>query len=238
MTNPRAALLGLGLALFSLACTPPSTDAGATKAQTKDSPPATKDSGTDPANLVEVSGKAPPPGPGEPEPPAPPPALELGPAADASDEIRAKQVLALLSDGHTASQLPVMASDPDVPFNPRLVDELRPPAMPRIPMVSHVRPEVEGPLDRDVVHRVVRTQSPQLNMCYATEWATNNELQGRATLEFEITGEGKVRSPSIRESTLANEGVETCVVEQAEAWEFPSAKGDTRVSYPLRFDTR
>ncbi|HXK18897.1 MAG TPA: hypothetical protein VNG33_13895, partial [Polyangiaceae bacterium] len=62
--------------------------------------------------------------PTQPAPPASPP-LELGPRAGSRHE-REQAVMALLQGQVEARRLPVVATDPGVPYNPGLRDRLAP----------------------------------------------------------------------------------------------------------------
>lgn len=167
--------------------------------------------------------------------PEPEPVLELGPAPGELDpEARKAAVLALLSEGR-AQHLPPVTSDAGTAFNPKLVDELRPPGR-RLPRVRQAKATVSGGLDRDIVRRIVRSHINEVRRCYAYGLERNPDLEGRVVIAFTVDAKGRVKDSALTESTLSpgHEYVERCIVEASAGWNFPEPRpAPAEVTYPF-----
>lgn len=188
-------------------------------------------------------GDAPPPGPSpKPTPPAKgdpapaPPTPPAGPSADsgASKEQRSDAVLAVLSGKASADQLPVLATDPNQDFDPRLAETL----VPRIEAIARVRQgkaEVEGDLDGDIIRRIVRAHISEVRSCYEQGLADQPKLKGEVVIGFEISADGKIGTSKVAESTLEEKSVGECMATVAASWKFPKPRDGkpVRVAYPF-----
>ena len=93
---------------------------------------------------------------------------------------------------------------------------------------------VEGPLDKDIVRRIVRQARNQLRYCYERSLQKNPNLAGKVTLEFIISPAGAVAASKIGASTLGDAETEACIAGRAKTWTFPKAEGGvTKVIYPF-----
>ncbi len=104
--------------------------------------------------------------------------------------------------------------------------------------VRHGNARVVGPLDREIVRRIVRRHTNEIRHCYAVTLLGNAEAKGRASISFTIDVEGNVRDARVEKTTLKDEALRQCIVEVASGWRFPkpSGGGEVQVSYPFTFD--
>ena len=93
----------------------------------------------------------------------------------------------------------------------------------------------DGALTDDAVARVVRRHQDDIRACYDIGLARVHGLTGTVRLDFAIEASGATTGATIRDSTLANDDVERCLVDIASRWRFPSAQARRVVSYPLAF---
>lgn len=96
----------------------------------------------------------------------------------------------------------------------------------------------EGGLALSTVRFALRRYERRIVGCFENELADNPELQGSLTLAWEIDAEGGRIAADIelRESTLGNQNVETCVVGVIQPIRFhDSDEGPTRVNYKFTF---
>jgi len=154
--------------------------------------------------------------------------LELGPSGDA------ERALAVLTDGHSAAQLPVQSADPGTSFNKNLVAQMAPTTL--ASKVSQHDLEVGGAYNIDIVRRVLRAHNTELVACYDQAKLTALGLDGALRVEFEITAKGSVAEVEVEDATLDSEFVRKCVAESVEAWRFPSPDSGAPVGVDLSFD--
>lgn len=98
--------------------------------------------------------------------------------------------------------------------------------------VRMAKATVHGSLDRDLIRRVVRSHVNEVRHCYTQGLAANAGLSGRISVRFVIARDGSVASAEIAESTVADEGVESCIAHSVERWRFP-AGAEVTVVYPF-----
>jgi TonB family protein len=94
---------------------------------------------------------------------------------------------------------------------------------------------VKGPLDKDVIRRVVRSHIVDVRRCYNQALVADPSLEGRVVVQFTIGPSGNVPVAVVGESTLGNTGVHRCIVNAVERWSFPQPEGggNVVVSYPF-----
>ena len=109
-----------------------------------------------------------------------------------------------------------------------------PPPAP-LPGFTDLPPVVEGPLDKDLVRRVLRANRGQIRYCYEKNLLRNPALAGKVMLQFVISAEGAVVSSMIANSSLGDADTEACLAGRAKTWMFPKAERVSKVSYPLVF---
>jgi|GEM_PF-823278 len=82
-----------------------------------------------------------------------------------------------------------------------------------------------GDLARDIgaINSVVNENLADLNRCFAGEYEETRALEGELVVEFSIMPNGEVAVVSVRESTVANERVGQCVLQEIDGWRFQPA---------------
>ncbi|MBL9100665.1 MAG: energy transducer TonB [Myxococcales bacterium] len=189
---------------------------------------------------------APPPAPVAPPPAGPPPATPAPVASTAppspSDDPAARRqaALALLSDGRGAAALPLVDTSPGLEHDPQLADKLTPREYldrMRMPLVRQAKSTVEGPLDKDIIRRVVRAHINEIRRCYNQGLALEPTLAGRVVVEFTVRGDGSVRDSAVTSSTINDADVDACIAAAARRWRFPRPERDepVTVAYPFVF---
>jgi biopolymer transport protein ExbD len=101
--------------------------------------------------------------------------------------------------------------------------------------VEHGKPEVSGGLDSDIIFRIVRAHIKEVQRCHEEGLSKNPSLAGSVSINFVITGEGKVASAAVEENTLDNVVVASCIAKAVKRWIFPKPKGggNVIVTYPF-----
>jgi hypothetical protein len=221
----RPALLALALA----ACGSPTPEPAAPPRPA--APP--KPAAPDPAPPAPPADPPPAPTP-PPEPPLP----GVGPGGAAGREARRQAVLDLLSDGRSAAALGLAASDQGRKFNPDLADELTPTIRVErttIPTVRQRPHTVKGPLDKDIIRRIVRSHINEIRFCYNRGLERDPRLGGVVTIDFTILADGKVRDGKLASTTLRDAAVPECIIQAIQRWTFPKPENQATVavSYPF-----
>lgn len=96
-------------------------------------------------------------------------------------------------------------------------------------------PEVTGgSLDKEVIRRVIQRHAHQVRYCYEKGLAKNPTLEGTVAVAFRINAEGNVESSVVKQSTLNNPEVDSCIAGLVLRWAFPKPVGGTvGVTYPF-----
>lgn len=178
----------------------------------------------------------------EPTPPAssatPPPAAQPAPPADgpaapggtATEQDRANAVFTLLEGGEVATRLSVVEVDPGDEFDPGLAERLSPATVGSgLLRVGQAEVTVTGPLDRDIVRRVLRSHVNEVRHCYGLARLRRPTLAGRASFAFAIDPTGETRDVTATESTASDPTMGRCVIKAIGRWRFP-AVGDVKVA--------
>lgn len=102
-------------------------------------------------------------------------------------------------------------------------------------MVRPAKPDVVGPLDKDIVRRIVRAHLNELRFCYGKALVRNPETSGKVTIGFTIDHEGSVVEALPKTSTVADDELVTCMTARVTRWKFPkpSGAGTVKVTYPF-----
>ncbi len=136
----------------------------------------------------------------------------------------------------SAAKRPVGRLGRDRPNPRRSIDPSpEPPASPQ-PRVRQAKAEVVGPLDRDIIRRIVRAHINEVRHCYNQGLATDPELAGRVAIQFKIGSAGKVLEATVASSTLSDhdDAVAACVNGAVKRWKFPKFEGEeVTVTYPF-----
>jgi hypothetical protein len=98
---------------------------------------------------------------------------------------------------------------------------------------------VKGPLDKEIIRRVLRRKLDEFKNCYLAALPSKPELGGRISLRFEISSSGRVIDPALESSQLKNVRVEGCILKALRSTEFPRPLGhaSVTVTYPLHFSS-
>jgi TonB family protein len=99
------------------------------------------------------------------------------------------------------------------------------------------RVDTEGCLTQQQVLRVVSRALSQGRYCYEQEIGRNPNLAGKVVSAFTVGPTGAVIEASVRESTMNNEAVETCLTRVVQRLRFPpcAGGGTAEVTYPWLF---
>ena len=97
--------------------------------------------------------------------------------------------------------------------------------------------DATGELPKPVIKAYIATKMGAIKACYQKGLQTNPDLSGKIKVKFIIQPNGTVNPAKIDESTIGNDSVESCVLNNVKAWKFPQAKGGgiTNVVYPFVF---
>ena len=92
-----------------------------------------------------------------------------------------------------------------------------------------------GPLDKNIIRRVIRRRLNQIRYCYERELAKKPALAGTVVTEFRINPDGAVSKVNIPSGISAN--VDTCIQRTLMSLRFPEPKGGgvVTVRYPFVF---
>ena len=106
------------------------------------------------------------------------------------------------------------------------------------PVIRQGKAMVKGPMDRDIIRRIVRAHINELRHCYSLGLANDPKLRGEIELGFEIDEEGRTRGAELLRTTVKDKRVEACSVAALKRWKFPKPRGGATVSvrYPLELE--
>ncbi len=92
-----------------------------------------------------------------------------------------------------------------------------------------------GSLSKSIIRRVIRRHLNEVRYCYQKELQLDRTLYGRLVVKFTIAPNGSVITSGIKQSTVGNRAVETCITQAVRRWLFPKPRdgGIVMVSYPF-----
>lgn len=96
--------------------------------------------------------------------------------------------------------------------------------------------QVLSGLPKDVINAVVQRHRSEIRACYDAALQRNPNLRGKITIAFSIQPNGIVSSSSVKESTIGDRGLESCIISRVRTWVFPKPEAPvvTEVSaYPF-----
>ncbi|MFO0596672.1 MAG: sterol desaturase family protein [Myxococcaceae bacterium] len=99
-------------------------------------------------------------------------------------------------------------------------------------------PSVLGLLDKSLVQKVVRAHLGLIKQCATQHLAIDGGVnQGRVVVKFVVQATGTVGSSAVVQTTVANEGLESCVAGAVQRMVFPKPRGGgvAVVAYPFVF---
>jgi hypothetical protein len=99
-------------------------------------------------------------------------------------------------------------------------------------------PKKPGSLPPGAVRDTISAQQKTFQGCFDAEKKKAPALAGKVTTEFLVGNEGKVSEAVVKETTLKNEGVEKCLLDNLTKLQFPKPDGETgvRVAFPFNFN--
>ncbi|MFT5681280.1 MAG: TonB family protein [Myxococcota bacterium] len=94
----------------------------------------------------------------------------------------------------------------------------------------------QGEMERSNIALGIRAKMGVYKGCYQRQLQRSPNLQGTVTVEFIIDEVGVVSRARVASSSLGNEQVEKCLVQNLEGSQFPNPRGGTVVvTYPFNF---
>jgi TonB family protein len=107
----------------------------------------------------------------------------------------------------------------------------------RVPQIRQGKAVVQGPIDKEVIRRIIRSHHNEVRHCYNQGLVRDPNLQGRVAVMFTIGPAGTVPSAAVSETTLADRNVGNCVAGAVRRWKFPkpASGGTAMVTYPFTF---
>jgi Ca-activated chloride channel family protein len=104
------------------------------------------------------------------------------------------------------------------------------------PLVRMTAPSVSGRLPPEVVQRILRQSFGRFRRCYENGLRRDPTLAGRVSVHFIIQANGEVSAASNAGSSLADNGVVSCIVRGVQGLSFPAPEGGpATVTFPLTF---
>ncbi len=89
-------------------------------------------------------------------------------------------------------------------------------------------------LSKDQISTVVASHRNEIRACYEQVLKKHPDATGKVVVQFIVDPSGLVASASIKDRTIASEGLGECVISKFRTWEFPKAIGPTEViQYPI-----
>ncbi|MAX65446.1 MAG: AgmX/PglI C-terminal domain-containing protein [Bacteriovoracaceae bacterium] len=97
---------------------------------------------------------------------------------------------------------------------------------------------LDGGLSRYAVNATIAKYLSQVRRCYENQLNKNPGLEGLVTVNFQINGSGRLDFSKIKNSTLNNSKVESCITTKMMTWKFPKPKGGVKVNIDYPFMLR
>jgi TonB family protein len=95
---------------------------------------------------------------------------------------------------------------------------------------------VKGALDKDVIRRIVVAHINEVRHCSDQGLVRDPDLEGRVAVQFTIGPTGRVPVAVVKESSLGDPHVGTCIAKAVKRWSFPepAGGGNVVVTYPFQ----
>lgn len=96
---------------------------------------------------------------------------------------------------------------------------------------------IKGSLSKEEIGRVIRRNLARFKYCYEKQLNANPNLAGKISVYFTIAPTGSVAAASVRETSMNDKTVESCVVKVMHSLKFPKPRGGgiVVVTYPFVF---
>lgn len=94
---------------------------------------------------------------------------------------------------------------------------------------------VETGLDKDQIAAVIQKNLGQVRFCYEQGLQIESSLNGRVSVDFTVSPQGKVSRAVVQNTTLNAKAVEECIMMRLKTWTFPLPRGgaEVKVTYPF-----
>ena len=79
---------------------------------------------------------------------------------------------------------------------------------------------IQGQLQPSILRTYVIRNRSKIQKCYQTELDATPSLAGEMSLQFTISGLGKVIAAVVRHDAIGNESLKNCVLEEIKTWKF------------------
>tara|TARA_B100000029_G_C17261548_1_gene846490 strand:- start:81 stop:467 length:387 start_codon:yes stop_codon:yes gene_type:complete len=91
-----------------------------------------------------------------------------------------------------------------------------------------------------ITSNVVAVNLNQIRRCYEQLLQRSPNAKGEITVKFIVTKEGRVASASIKESSIKDSRMKSCITGKIRRWKFPKPIGNkpSIISYPFTFNPR
>jgi hypothetical protein len=96
-------------------------------------------------------------------------------------------------------------------------------------------PMVQGALSKASIRKVASEHLDAVRECYGAGLALIPDLAGEVTINFVVTGAGKVGAAVVQMSTVRSSSVGNCIAKAVKTWEFPGPDGGGNVIASLPF---
>jgi hypothetical protein len=94
-----------------------------------------------------------------------------------------------------------------------------------------------GRIDPAIVQKITRDHSDAIRGCYEEGLRRNRDLAGKVTTKFVIGADGAVQMAEIGCTSIPDDFVVDCVVEEVRTFVFPPPEwGSVTVIYPIMFN--
>lgn len=107
-----------------------------------------------------------------------------------------------------------------------------------VPKVRQGKHRVDGPLDSDIIRRIVRAHINEIRSCYSEGLKRWSELNGSFTIEFTIALDGTVSASAAMDAqAFPDPAVPKCAATAVLGWKFPKPQGsEVEVRYPFEVE--
>lgn len=99
--------------------------------------------------------------------------------------------------------------------------------------------QVLSGLSKDLIEATVNRYRSQIRGCYEAALTRNPKTKGKVVMSFTISPQGVVKTANVKESSVADGGLEQCIASRIRSWQFPKPEApvDTDVAaYPFIFN--
>ena len=90
-----------------------------------------------------------------------------------------------------------------------------------------------------IIQTVVRSHFDELQVCYETTLAANNELAGIVELELTISRDGTIEKGRLLKDGIGSAELNLCLVKKMVNWKFPKHTDDSvTIEFPFAFSPK